>query len=98
MTGGCERGAPIACKSQKSKTAGSDNVEEVQVALCGWLYKRVRDKKAEPGPISGEALAGADKAGFKVRGLHYRVVCDVGRGLLTPLSPVRAQGAKGGAP
>ena len=35
MTGGCERGAPIACKSQKSKTAGSDNVEEVLVALCG---------------------------------------------------------------
>ena len=55
-------------------------------------------RKAEPGPISGEALAGADKAGLKVRGLYYRVVCDVGRGLLTSLSSVRAQGAKGGAP
>lgn len=46
-------------------------------------------RKAEPGSIRGEALAGADKAGLKVRGLHYRVVCDVDR---------EVQGAKGGAP
>ena len=49
----------------------------------------VDTSKAERGPISGEALAGADKADLKVRGsvhdYNIKVVCDVGRGLLTPL-------------
>lgn len=74
-------------------------MEEVQGHFVDGSINGSGTRKAEPDPISGEALAGADKAGLKVRGLYYRVVCDVGWGLLTSLwRAVRAQGAKGGAP
>jgi len=50
------------------------------------LLNQSRDKKSRARLHEWRRLWRAQiKAAFKVRGLYYRVVCDVGRGLLTSL-------------